>query len=235
MGNNLGWATGHRERKSEKRKKAKLIASAGKIKLSFSEKIFWLAVLLITGFFFIDSLNLEVYLENWLVILLEAALLLISLLSLYFSLKDRNSAKTKNLRKKQLKALFFKQRKILKSRFDLKNKLGDLPLSSDSESLNFAELPEDPFEEEVLTEKEIEEELPSPSGKVGDSPTAESINLSEVNLVNKLVNGEDISSFPPEWRQFFIENEDKTTVEKLNILLAFGKNNKNDKKANSDE
>lgn len=145
----------------------------------------------------------------------------LALISAYFSLKDRKSNFLRRKKRRKLQSVLFHQRKILGNRFDLKNKLGDLPLSGDSESLNLAkeEAVFEPQEEEL----EIAELDLSDEGKREE----EKLNLSEVNLAGKLLQGEDISGFSPEWRRFFLENEDLTTVEKLNRLLAEEENQKN--------
>lgn len=110
--------------------------------------------------------------------------------------------------------MLFHQRKILGNRFDLKNKLGDLPLSGDSESLNLAK------EGAVFEPREEEIEIVELSLEGESEREEETLNLSEVNLAGKLLQGEDISGFSPEWRRFFLDNEELTTVEKLNRLLA---------------
>ncbi len=97
-------------------------------------------------------------------------------------------------------------------RFDLKKKLGDLPLSGDSEFLNLAK---SNYSKKSEKKNDAIEEMSIPS-----EVEAEQVVISEVNLADKLIQGEDISAFSPDWRRFFAENEDKTTVEKLNLLFC---------------
>lgn len=178
------------------------------------EIFFWFFAFSLTAIFFFNSWNGRKSLIDWGILVFEALLLALALISAHFSLKDRKNNFLKRKKRKKLQSVLFHQRKILGNRFDLKNKLGDLPLSGDSESLNLAK------EETFFDPKEEEIEIAELNLDWEQKQEEEKLNLSEVNLAGKLLQGEDISGFPPEWRRFFLENEDLTTVEKLNRLLS---------------
>lgn len=179
----------------------------------------WLFIFSLTASFFFNSLSGRSELVSFSILIFEALLLAFALASVYFAFRDRESSVLKRKQRNKMQSLLSLQRKILENRFDLKKKLGDLPLSGSAESLNLVKKGEEKINPlSKNREKIIEMDLPNKKETQG------TINLSEVNLAQKLVQGEDISAFPPEWRNFFIENEERTTVEKLNRLFDWTKN-----------
>jgi hypothetical protein len=161
--------------------------------------------------FFISSYKLTISLEFFFQGLGSGILMLIAIIlvaTAFWEYQDKTKFK---VRKKHLVRKLRRQKDILKKRFDaLEN------LSSDIEpSLNFA------FDQEINTSPEaLEEKNADP-----DRDLKHYLNESQINLAKIFIEGENISSFPAEWQQFFAENEGREPIEKLNTMLKNGENN----------
>jgi len=160
--------------------------------------------------FFISSYGYTVSREFFLEGLESGLLLLIVILlvaSVVWSREDKFQAQKRRLTKK-----LRRQKDILKQRFDAQQNLSP----EIKPSLNFA------AEEE---QKSIPEEYKILDTKV-DQDFQLHIKESQLNLAKILIEGENISSFPAQWQQFFVENEGKEPLEKLNSMLKNGDKNR---------
>jgi hypothetical protein len=203
---------GFRERKFKIKRENFSLARPGKTAgtASLTQLVILGLLLVLAILFFISSYGLTVSLEFFLQGLESGLLLLIAILlvaSVAWSREDKFRARRKRLAKK-----LHRQKDILKQRFDAQQNL----LSEIKPSLNFA------VEEEQKTDYE-DYKIIDP--KV-DQDFQLHINESQLNLAKILVEGENISSFPTEWQQFFVENEGKEPIEKLNSMLKNGDKNR---------
>lgn len=126
---------------------------------------------------------------------------------------DRDERVNQRKKKSQLLEHLNKQKKILSNRFDLHKNLTakseDWEPEPQQASINFAG---------------TEESSPNISSPQEDLDFGYQKIDSETNLARILIEGEDISTFPPEWQEFFVENEGKEPIEKLNKILKNGQN-----------
>jgi len=118
------------------------------------------------------------------------------------AVSDKKERIIQRRKRRRLLNILESQKKSLKNHFTLKKEESASRFSRSS--LNFA------VDWEVSSEE-----------KTCKEPT-DKINQSQINLARSMAEGEDISSFPPEWQEFLLENEGKEPVEKLNKMLADG-------------
>lgn len=168
--------------------------------------------------FFIASFGQNFSIDFYLDDLAKIVLMSLSVGMVFLSLWDKKEKIIENRRKNKLKRLLLKQRKTLKNHFDLRKKLAA------NSSLNFVFNLSDTLErEKVIKEKAITSVDPSaPLTEKINSTVPGKTHFSQINLAQTVIDGEDISSFPPEWQKFFIENEGKPPTEKLNKMLENG-------------
>jgi len=182
--------------------------------------VFWGLILLGAVLFFISSFGYTVSLEFFLRGLESGILVLIVFLlvaSVIWGREDKFRAQKRRLARK-----LRRQKAILRQRFDAQQNLSP-EISPDIESsLNFA------VPEETKTVPEALGTPETPQGTLKPDPDEALrayLNESQLNLAKILIEGENVSSFPAEWQQFFAENEDKEPIEKLNSMLKNGENN----------
>jgi len=160
--------------------------------------------------FFITSFGYTVSLVLFLQGLESGILMLIAILlvaSAVWSREDKDHAQKKRLANK-----LRRQKNILKKRFDAKQNLAP-DITDIQPSLNFA------VDEE---QKTVPDDYKILDPKI-DQDYQLGIKESQLNLAKILIEGENLSSFPAEWQQFFVENEGKEPIEKLNSMLKNGK------------
>jgi len=147
---------------------------------------------------------------------LEAVLVVLAVVMAIIAFKDRREKRIQRRKKERLIKILEKQKKELKRHFDFQEE------PSQKSSLNLIAS----FEEAVKKEKIVppsgvrggfldNKELILKSGKRSESKRISS----ETNLARLVVEGEDISTFPPEWQDFFLDNEGKEPLDKLNEML----------------
>ena len=151
--------------------------------------------------------------------LLKIILILLAVWMVFITIRDKNERKIQVYRKEKLKYILNKQKKVLKSHFDLQKKLNT--------SLNFAKCLEETIkneEERAIIDRQNELNL-------GHKDTEHKINslknpaeFSQTNMAKSIVEGEDISTFPIEWQQYFVNNEGKPVPEKLNKMFDLNNN-----------
>lgn len=138
----------------------------------------------------------------------------------FLSIRDKKDKIFQKDQKNKLTKTLEKQKKALRNHFDLQKRM------SDNSSLNFVV----GLEETLKSEETISQACPQtiaekPSEENEEETiTQEKVSFSQINLAKSVVEGEDISSFPPEWQHYFVENEGKTATEKLNKMLDIDKN-----------
>lgn len=158
--------------------------------------------------FFLSSYGPAVSVEMFFEGTFQGILMMLAIVMVAIAVYDREDRVLKREKKSHLLKKLKKQKDILRKRFDLQRNLtaksqdvGHEPAQS---AINFAN--------EDATVSTIVEKS-SPEEKIVDS---------QMNLARILIEGEDISSFPPEWQEFLIENEGKEPIEKLNKILENG-------------
>lgn len=149
------------------------------------------------------DLNLKRYFSDALKILLILSAVLLSIITF----RDVGRRRREELNRKKLLKILAKQKKLLEKKFS-------------SSALNFAQ--EENFRDQLTAcpdsnTKEGKDFLTSPDDNL---PLTEKTQpqVGE-NLEGVIVEGEDISSFPPEWQDFLKKNKGKSTAEKINQML----------------
>jgi|GEM_PF-1691955 len=218
---NINWNNPNsRKREPETRKRKGL-----KVNKAFLPKALWAITILAALLFFLSSFGnsfSNIFLKNAPISLLQGLAILFAIIMVGLAVRDKNERDIKNQERKQLLNILQKQKKVLRTHFDLREKL------SAKSSLNFAAC----LEETLKNEKE------NLANKGYNEPSFDSQNRlipelsasltkndipSEINLAKKLIEGEDISPFPPEWQDLFVINEGKEPVAKLNEILKIKK------------
>lgn len=182
---------------------------------SLAKIIVWGLALVAAFLFFIASFGNFSYIETYFDDLTKIVLILLSMGMVFISIHDKKEKIFQKNQKESLAKTLTRQRKVLKNHFDLQKKI------SSSSALNFAV----GLEETLKNEQKVEEkpsltQTAKPSeGEEEETVTQKKVSFTQINLAKSVVEGEDISSFPAEWQQYFVENEGKNPSEKLNKML----------------
>ncbi len=122
--------------------------------------------------------------------------------------------------------LLKKQRQELKKIFDLKKSIlsGKQEKERCDSSTNLIVISDEDLKNKEQKEIEAEEAFSQKLSGINllnleEKDASLKTDLGEFIPTKKIVEGEDISNFPPEWQRFLIENEGKEPVEKLNKML----------------
>ena len=162
----------------------------------------------------------------------QGILIILAILMVAIALRDKESRVTQRRKKKRLLNVLGKQKKILENRFDIQKKLSSKSQETDLQpyelqsSLNFAA---DIFEKKKTAGEESDKNqasLQSTEKQLSGEDKSNfdyKLNESQTNLARILIEGENISSFPPEWQEFLVENEGGEPIDKLNKMLQNGK------------
>lgn len=150
----------------------------------------------------------------------QGVLIVLAFCVVAFLLESRQIKKDR-FRKKRMLAVLKRKKDILKTRFDAKNNLSakseQSSLPDFTSSTNFAK----EFQSSEAKVPSVSEADPIENEK--DLPDQYSFENevfdSQINLARIFIEGEDISEFNSEWRNFFAENEGKEPIDKLNNML----------------
>ena len=173
--------------------------------------MWWLAfssAFLFSNASFGDRINIRAYLDN----LAKIVLILLAVGMVYLSIRDKKEKLYEKNQKTKLAKTLEKQKKALQNHFDLQKKIVS------SSSLNFALGLEETLKNEEKTDK-LPPAINTDASGEEEIVTQKKVSFTQINLKKSMVEGEDISSFSPEWQQYFVENEGKSNVEKLNKML----------------
>jgi len=172
--------------------------------------IWWLVIIAVLLFFF-SSFEGRISVGPFFRGVWQGVLVVFAILMVLLAVSDKKERIIQRKKKKRLLKILENQRKTLKDHFAFQEK----PFSEPSQSsLNFAVEWEKTLKKEGASKKII--------GKIDltGEKNVDKKNHSQINLARILVEGEDISSFPLEWQEFFVENEGKEPIEKLNKILG---------------
>jgi len=163
--------------------------------------------------YFFVSLDVDLNLKRYLSDLLKILLILSAILLSVLTFRDVRRRKKEEKKRQKLIKILDQQKKLLRKKFS-------------SSTLNFAldeNFPDQPSAPSFPLIRAEDDRNNKKNAKDNPALTQDTINRNGGNerpdFQKVIVEGEDISSFPPEWQKFLRETEGKSAIERLNKML----------------
>jgi len=190
--------------------------------------LFWMILALGSLLFFISSLSKNFSVEKFFILIFPWVSLIMAIFLVIFEIKESKLRKFQRQKRKEMMIIFEKQKRELKTLFDIKKNISEEKEKQDEKQkskTNFVTLSEEETKE--AERKEIDRQIKMEKSLAGINildfreEEEEKIPASEEKKVfdKKVVEGEKITDFPSQWQEYFIENEGKNPAEKLSKML----------------